>query len=180
MDQPIMSHQKRHAHPRMGSQIAKHEPVRVVFAAKASRTLAYSSSINCGVDHNNPSFPSDSSVIIPPSLPINPRLLDMPAMQDKLSQISVSGGSIHVIFHFATSIHQIASVDKLVRESGALTYAKEVLVLELLVSLVKENLNVDDETARQVLINSTEIGELLKPDTVWRSGTSVPQPSFLL
>ncbi len=48
-------------------------------------------------------------------------------------------------------------------------YSQAVLVPELAVTLIKEDMNVDDESARQIMRESVDIGEKLNPapnDTV--------------
>lgn len=42
-------------------------------------------------------------------------------------------------------------------------YAQSVLVPELAVRLVKEDMGVDDDSARQILRDSIEIGQRLNP-----------------
>ncbi len=81
-----------------------------------------------------------------------------------LSTDSILPSTEHVMRHFAPRIQAAACADDLILACGVLTYAQEVLVPELLVMLIKEDLGIDSEAARQVLEKSAEIGELLNFD----------------
>lgn len=63
--------------------------------------------------------------------------------------------------HFGRKLGRLAAVDHIVKTAGVATYAQAVLVPELAVHLVKEDMNVDDESARQILRESIGIGEKL-------------------
>lgn len=54
-------------------------------------------------------------------------------------------------------------MDKVVKAAGAAAYAQAVLVPELTVLLIKEDMNVDSQDARQILRESTDIGLRLNP-----------------
>jgi hypothetical protein len=65
------------------------------------------------------------------------------------------------MLHFASHINSMVVDDPLVLNCGALKYAQEVLVPELLVMLVREDMEVGDGRARQILEESEENGDLL-------------------
>jgi hypothetical protein len=55
-------------------------------------------------------------------------------------------------------------MDNVVRTAGVVAYSQAVLVPELSVLLVKEDMGVNAEDARQILRDSTDIGEKLNFD----------------
>jgi translation elongation factor EF-Tu-like GTPase len=55
----------------------------------------------------------------------------------------------------------LAAEDHIVKTAGPVIYAQAVLVPELAVRLVKEDMGVDVDSARQILRESIEIGEKL-------------------
>jgi hypothetical protein len=59
--------------------------------------------------------------------------------------------------------HQMLK-DRLLRMVGVGAYVVTVLVPELAVMLIKEDMEVDDETARQILQKSGGLGETLHED----------------
>ncbi|PGH19288.1 hypothetical protein AJ80_04041 [Polytolypa hystricis UAMH7299] len=67
----------------------------------------------------------------------------------------------HVVRHFARDIDSLKGIDILVSTYGAVVYAQEVLVPELLVMLVRDDMGVDAKAARRILKESDEIGDLL-------------------
>lgn len=66
-----------------------------------------------------------------------------------------------VTTHFGHRLSRLAAVDNIVKAAGIAGYAQAVLVPELAVRLVKEDLSVDDESARQILRDSIGVGEKL-------------------
>lgn len=66
-----------------------------------------------------------------------------------------------VTTHFGHKLSSLAVVDNVVKAAGVAGYAQSVLVPELAVRLVKEDLSVDDESARQILRDSIGVGEKL-------------------
>lgn len=63
--------------------------------------------------------------------------------------------------HFGRELGRLATVDHIIKTAGVAAYAQAVLVPELAVHLVKEDMNVNDESARQILRDSIGIGEKL-------------------
>ena len=63
--------------------------------------------------------------------------------------------------HFAQKLRRLAAVDHITRTAGVTGYAQAVLVPELAVLLVKEDMNVNNESARRILRDSIAIGEKL-------------------
>ncbi|KAF3398723.1 hypothetical protein DPV78_006667 [Talaromyces pinophilus] len=64
---------------------------------------------------------------------------------------------------YSGKLRQLAATDKVVKAAGAAAYAQAVLVPELTVLLIKEDMNVDSQDARQILRESTDIGLRLNP-----------------
>ena len=60
-------------------------------------------------------------------------------------------------------MRRLAASDEIVKKAGVAGYAQSVLVPELAVRLVKEDMGVDDEGARQILRDSLDIGQRLNP-----------------
>ncbi|KAM5443702.1 hypothetical protein MferCBS31731_001476 [Microsporum ferrugineum] len=71
-----------------------------------------------------------------------------------------------IIARFAPRVRELALSDSLVQAVGVSGYVQAVLVPELTTMLVKEDMGVDDEEARQIIQDSMEIGDLLnqQPD----------------
>ncbi|KNG82662.1 hypothetical protein ANOM_009510 [Aspergillus nomiae NRRL 13137] len=62
---------------------------------------------------------------------------------------------------FSRKLRRLAASDHIVKSAGVVGYAQAVLVPELAVRLVKEDMGVSDEAARQILRDSIDIGEKL-------------------
>ncbi|KAE8371795.1 RTC4-like domain-containing protein [Aspergillus bertholletiae] len=62
---------------------------------------------------------------------------------------------------FSRKLRRLAASDHIVKSAGVVGYAQAVLVPELAVRLVKEDMEVSDEVARQILRDSIDIGEKL-------------------
>ncbi|RHZ66391.1 RTC4 family protein [Aspergillus thermomutatus] len=62
---------------------------------------------------------------------------------------------------FSRKLRRLAAEDHIVKKAGPVIYAQAVLVPELAVRLVKEDMGVDVDSARQILRESIEIGEKL-------------------
>lgn len=60
-------------------------------------------------------------------------------------------------------LRRLATSDRIVKQAGVVGYAQSVLVPELAVRLVKEDMGVSDDTARQILRESISLGEKLNP-----------------
>lgn len=60
-------------------------------------------------------------------------------------------------------LRRLATSDHIVKQAGVVGYAQSVLVPELAVRLVKEDMGVNDDSARQVLRESISLGEKLNP-----------------
>lgn len=60
-------------------------------------------------------------------------------------------------------LRRLATSDRIVKQAGVVGYAQSVLVPELAVRLVKEDMGVDDDAARQILRESISLGEKLNP-----------------
>ncbi|KAL8729679.1 MAG: hypothetical protein Q9181_004922 [Wetmoreana brouardii] len=65
---------------------------------------------------------------------------------------------------FASRIRRLAGSDKLVSEGGVSGYVQAVLAPELAVMLVRDDMNVDEEQAREILKESSEVGNLLNEE----------------
>lgn len=60
-------------------------------------------------------------------------------------------------------LRRLAANDEIVKKAGVAGYAQCVLVPELALRLVKEDMKVDEESARQILRDSIDIGHRLNP-----------------
>lgn len=65
---------------------------------------------------------------------------------------------------FASRIRRLGGTDKLISAAGVSGFVQAVLVPELVVMLVKDDMHVDEEQARVILEDSTEIGHLLNEE----------------
>ena len=74
----------------------------------------------------------------------------------------------HILRHFADELRDLAVSDSLVGASGVAGgvsgFVQAVLVPEVAVALVKEDMKVNDERAREILKESLELGELLSEE----------------
>lgn len=68
-----------------------------------------------------------------------------------------------VMSRFSSKLRRLSTDDPIIKEAGVAGYAQEVLVPELAVQLVKEDMGVSDEAARQILRDSIDLGEKLNP-----------------
>ncbi|PLN84453.1 hypothetical protein BDW42DRAFT_40367 [Aspergillus taichungensis] len=64
-----------------------------------------------------------------------------------------------VTTRFSRKLRRLAADDHIVKKAGVVPYAQAVLVPELAMRLVKEDMGVNDETARVIIRESIEIGE---------------------
>lgn len=64
---------------------------------------------------------------------------------------------------YSGKLRQLAATDKVIKAAGAAAYAQAVLVPELTVLLIKKDMKVDSQDARQILRESTDIGLRLNP-----------------
>ncbi|KAF7597116.1 hypothetical protein BBP40_010590 [Aspergillus hancockii] len=62
---------------------------------------------------------------------------------------------------FSRKLRRLAASDHIIKSAGVVGYAQNVLVPELAVRLVKEDMGVNEDTARQILRDSIDIGERL-------------------
>ncbi|THC93799.1 hypothetical protein EYZ11_006717 [Aspergillus tanneri] len=69
-------------------------------------------------------------------------------------RLTLAGDGIETI-----SCGYYAASDHIVKKAGVVPYAQAVLVPELAVRLVKEDMGVNDESARQILRDSIDLGE---------------------
>ena len=68
------------------------------------------------------------------------------------------------MLRFAGKIRRLAASDKLISSGGVSRYVQAVLVPELAVLLIKDDIKVDEEKAREVLRDSVDIGNLLNEE----------------
>lgn len=64
---------------------------------------------------------------------------------------------------FSASLRRLATSDNIIKTAGVAGYAQSVLVPELAVRLVKEDMGVDADSARQILRDSIDLGQKLNP-----------------
>lgn len=60
-------------------------------------------------------------------------------------------------------LRRLATSDHIVKQAGVVGYTQSVLVPELAIRLVKEDMGVSDDAARQILRESIALGEKLNP-----------------
>ncbi|KAL4939859.1 RTC4-like domain-containing protein [Aspergillus oleicola] len=65
--------------------------------------------------------------------------------------------------HFARKLRRLATQDHIVKQAGVVAYAQAVLVPELAIKLIKEDMAVDDDAARQIMRESIELGQKVNP-----------------
>lgn len=65
---------------------------------------------------------------------------------------------------FSHKIRRQAARDQIINKAGVVGYTQSVLVPELAMRLVKEDMGVGDDTARQIMRDSINIGEALNAD----------------
>ncbi|KAL4952439.1 RTC4-like domain-containing protein [Aspergillus filifer] len=68
-----------------------------------------------------------------------------------------------VTSHFARKLRRLATQDHIVKQAGVVAYAQAVLVPELAIRLIKEDMGVDDDAARQIMRESIELGQKVNP-----------------
>jgi hypothetical protein len=69
-----------------------------------------------------------------------------------------------IVLEFGSELSRRAGRDKVLRRAGVPRYVGGVLVPELVVMLIKEDMKVRDEEARQILQESASLGETLHGD----------------
>lgn len=62
---------------------------------------------------------------------------------------------------FSNKIRRLTASDQVINKAGVVGWTQSVLVPELAMRLVKEDMNVSDDIARQIMRDSINIGELL-------------------
>lgn len=65
---------------------------------------------------------------------------------------------------FASRIRRLAGTDRLVSAAGVAGFVQGVLAPELVVMLVKDDMNIEEEQARVILEESSEIGNLVNEE----------------
>ncbi|KAL8776177.1 MAG: hypothetical protein Q9213_008367 [Squamulea squamosa] len=70
----------------------------------------------------------------------------------------------HTMSKYASRIRRLAGTDRLVSAGGVAGFVQAVLAPELAVMLVRDDMNVDEEQARVILSESSEIGYLLNEE----------------
>jgi hypothetical protein len=69
-----------------------------------------------------------------------------------------------VVGRFSRPLRRLATTDRIVKTAGVAGYAQCVLVPELAMRLVKEDMDVGDDSARQIMRDSMDIGQMLNPE----------------
>ncbi|KKZ62889.1 hypothetical protein EMCG_02734 [[Emmonsia] crescens] len=70
----------------------------------------------------------------------------------------------HVMLHFGPHLGDMVVTEPLVANYDILAYAHEALVPELLLLLVKEDLNISEADAARLIDESTEIGDIINEE----------------
>ena len=76
-----------------------------------------------------------------------------------------AGGRLdYAMSKYASRIRRLAGSDGLISAGGVAGFVQAVLAPELAVMLVKDDMNVDEEQAREILKESSEVGNLLNEE----------------
>lgn len=80
-----------------------------------------------------------------------------------------------IIGHFAGKFKRLAPTDTLIKAAGVSGFVQSVMVPELTVMLVKDDMDIEDADARQVMRDSTEIGNLIneQPDDIIKQAVRI-------
>lgn len=70
----------------------------------------------------------------------------------------------NIVTNFSHKIRRLGASDKLLASAGVSTFVQAVLTPELAVMLVMQDMGTDEEGARAVLRDSTEVGNLLNEE----------------
>lgn len=70
----------------------------------------------------------------------------------------------YITQQFSEKLRTLAGSDKLIGAAGVAGYIQAVLVPELATLLVKDDMDVGVERAREILVESTEVGDLLNEE----------------
>lgn len=70
----------------------------------------------------------------------------------------------NIIARFTTKLRRLSTADRLISSNSVSRYVQAVLAPEMAVMLVKEDMGVDDETARALLRESAALGNLLNEE----------------
>ncbi|PGH17914.1 hypothetical protein AJ79_00813 [Helicocarpus griseus UAMH5409] len=78
-----------------------------------------------------------------------------------------------IINHFSVKFNNLAPKDSLIQAAGVSGFVQSVMIPELTVMLVKEDMNIGDDDARRIVIDSKDLGSLIneQPDDVIRQDT---------
>ncbi|KAL6229907.1 hypothetical protein BDW75DRAFT_84081 [Aspergillus navahoensis] len=64
---------------------------------------------------------------------------------------------------YSRKLRRLAAEDHIVKQAGVVGYTQAVLVPELAIRLIKEDMGVDDASARKIMRDSIDIGEKMNP-----------------
>lgn len=70
----------------------------------------------------------------------------------------------NIMSRFSLKLRRLTATDKLISSGGISSYVQAVLVPELAVLLVKDDMSVDDERARNILRDSANVGNILNEE----------------
>ena len=70
----------------------------------------------------------------------------------------------NILAAFSPTLRRLAATDKLIADGGVSAYVQAVLAPEMAVSLVREDMNVDGDRAREILRESEVIGNLINEE----------------
>ncbi|OJJ47699.1 hypothetical protein ASPZODRAFT_131255 [Penicilliopsis zonata CBS 506.65] len=124
-------------------------------------------------------FDDLESLLVPDSTSYYRNILDSALKEGKAKnfRLSLSGDGLETIScgyygsrgaskmlhavttRFSRKLRRLAASDRIVKGAGVAGYAQSVLVPELTIRLVKEDMNVGDEKARQILRETITLGE---------------------
>ncbi|KAL5046266.1 hypothetical protein BDW71DRAFT_182483 [Aspergillus fruticulosus] len=64
---------------------------------------------------------------------------------------------------YSRKLRRLAAEDYIVKQAGVVGYTQAVLVPELAIRLIKEDMGVDDASARKIMRDSIDVGEKMNP-----------------
>lgn len=72
--------------------------------------------------------------------------------------------SENIMHKFTPKLKERAPIDRLIAARGPTAFVESVVVPEVTVLLIKEDMNVDDQRAREILKESSEMGDLVNEE----------------
>lgn len=93
-----------------------------------------------------------------------PKLCAMSSPIPQTIHVVIMNRAENVMLRFSSKIRCLAASDKLIALDGVSGYVQTVLVPELAVLLVKDDMGVNEDCAREILRDTVDIGNLLNEE----------------